>query len=117
MSQSFKIFVNIYDHNQLCIVDYKYHDKIENKIQFNKEIRIILIANKNDSEEVIPNEFEYSSCWDNNHKPDNLFKNKGYFCTKSNSNEYILFKFDKDYIFKKIYYKIILIMTKQELKK
>ena len=47
---------------------------------------------------------ESSSFWDDDYEPDNLLKYKGYFCTESNLNEYILFTFDKDYIFKKIEY-------------
>ena len=85
LNQNFETFVNVYDNNQLCIIDYIYHENINNNNNRIIEKIIPMKLIKNNSE-VIPIECESSSCWDDDYKPDNLFKNKGYFCTKSNSN-------------------------------
>ena len=104
ISQRFQKFINIYDNNQLCILDYMYENHYNNQNNDNKN-EIILI--KDNNSEIIPPSFIYSSIYDSEYDPKNLFKEKEYYCSKTKKNEFITFDFEKEYYFNKIIVKYI----------
>ena len=104
-----KIFLNknlskfIYlleDDNQINEIEFTSNKKI-NFREENEQI-LELKLNKENREEIVPTIHAYSSYYDKDYKPQNILYEKDYFCTKKNKNEFITFKFDKEYNFYKI---------------
>ena len=97
MTQNFSKFIYLYeDNNQISIINLKLNellDKIDNNI--NDKI-ILKIDNQG---EVIPIIHQFSSIYDNDYKAENVLREEGYYCSKTNTNEFITFKFDKAYYF------------------
>ena len=101
MNQDFYKFVYLFeDNNQLGIIDCNLNKKFDN-INQNEPYFSILLKRDN-SKEVIPQICGYSSYYDKDCEPNNILSDKGYFSTKTNKNENISFKFDKEYCFYKI---------------
>jgi hypothetical protein len=100
LNQGFKKFINIYDNNQLCIMDYVCEQNLIN----NNEMRRTQINLNYDYEnlEIIPKDISCSSTYDSSYCPQNLFKSYSYYCSETNKNEYILFDFEREYCFRKI---------------
>ena len=99
LNENFKKFVGLYDNNQLCIINYTLNKNIENNNNEDKNDISELIFRKDNSIEVIPSIDLFSSSYDYDYKPKNLFINNSYYCSKSNKNEYIQFNFKKEYYF------------------
>ena len=99
LNENFKKFVGLYDNNQLCIINYTLNKNIENNNNEDKNDISKLIFRKDNSIEVIPSIDLFSSSYDYDYKPKNLFINNSYYCSKSNKNEYIQFNFKKEYYF------------------
>ena len=52
--------------------------------------------------EIIPIVYKFSSKYNDSYKPEKVLEEDGYYCTKTNKDEFITFKFDKEYCFTKI---------------
>ena len=113
LTKEFKKIINIYDNNQLCIIDYIYKNELINESVHINEINLI----KDNKSEIIPPSSTYSSIYDEDYTPKNLFIEKEYYCSKSNNNEFIQFDFQKDYCFNKIVVSYIDKYKKGRLKK
>ena len=101
LTKNFKKFIYSYeDDNQLVISNLKLNKPLEQKD--NKEINYKINLKKDNNSEIIPSIHDYSSLYDKDYGPEKLSNEKGYFCTRGNNNEYITFKFDKEYWFLKI---------------
>jgi len=99
LNENFKKFVGLYDNNQLCIIDYTLIKNIkDNNDERAKDISELKFIKDNDIE-VIPSIDIFSSSYDYDYKPKNLFINNSYYCSKTNKNEYIQFNFKKEYYF------------------
>ena len=99
LNENFKKFVGLYENNQLCIINYTLIKNIENNNNEDKKDLSELKFRKDNNIEVIPSIDLYSSSYDYDYKPKNLFINNSYYCSKSNKNEYIQFNFKKEYYF------------------
>jgi len=97
VNQNFKKLVHLYDNNQLCIIDYIYDENIEDNNINNENIMKINLSK--DAEKVIIFIFNFSSCYDNKYHPEKLFTKESYYCSKSNSNEFITFNYKEEYYF------------------
>ena len=113
LNKEFKKIINIYDNNQLCIIDYIYKNELINENVHINEINLI----KDNESEIIPPSSTYSSIYNEDYSPKNLFIENEYYCSKSNNNEFIQFDFQKEYCFNKIVVTYIDKYTKGRLKK
>ena len=107
LAKNFKKLIYLYeDDNQIGLINIKLSKTLEQ--QNNNKINFKISLKKDNNSEIIPSIHEYSSLYDNDndYSPERLLTEKGYFCTKGNSNEFITFKFDKEYCF----YKIVIIV-------
>ena len=95
-------FINIYENNQLCIVDYKLNEK-EKKDEHNDENNfknIIRIEIKQlYKRQIIPKIIEHSKILKNEYHPSMLFSDKSYYSSDKGSKHYIYMDFSKDYYF------------------
>ena len=100
-NQKFKKMVQIYDNNQLCIMDYNYEEENTEIINVeNKENIMKINLSKDNEKEIEPSSIEHSSIYNNDSHPKYLFKKeKKYFCSKSNSKVYLIFHFKPNYYF------------------
>jgi len=88
------------DNNQISEINFTYEN--QNFREENYQIEQIKLTKEN-QKEVIPNIFNYSSFYDEDYHPNNILDEKNYFCTRNNRNEFIIFQFDREYCFYKIY--------------
>ena len=98
LNQDFHKFLYLYeDKNQLGLIDCTFDKKIEYSNKNKQNLKIILT--KDNLSEIVPTIYDFSSYYkdDKDYEPNNVLKDKGYYCTKTNKNEYITFKFDKEY--------------------
>ena len=98
LNQDFHKFLYLYeDKNQLGLIDCTFDKKIEYRNKNKQNLKIILT--KDNLSEIVPTIYDFSSYYkdDKDYEPNNVLKEKGYYCTKTNKNEYITFKFDKEY--------------------
>ena len=102
LTQNFNKFLYLYEeNNQIGIIDLKLNKPLKQKD--NNEINFKLNLKKDNNIEIIPSIYKYSSLYSDDYCPDQLLKEEdGYFCTKQNIKEFIIFKFDKEYCFYKI---------------
>ena len=99
---SYNKIINLCDDNQLFILDHIEKDKINNfnDIAINNDIKKLNIVSNN--LHVITSAIidSFSSCYDRKYKPECLFLENSYYCSKTRENEFIVFKFEKEYFFK-----------------
>ena len=99
---SYNKIINLCDDNQLFILDHIEKDKINNfnDIAINNDIKKLDIVSNN--LHVITSAIidSFSSCYDRKYKPECLFLENSYYCSKTRENEFIVFKFEKEYFFK-----------------
>ena len=95
VNQNFKKLGHLYDNNQLCILDYIYDENIEDNNLNNENIMKINLS----KDEHIIIEYIYSSIYANKYHPEKLFTEESYFCSKSNSNEFITFNYKEETYF------------------
>ena len=101
LNKDFSKFIYLFkDSNQLGVVDFTLNKQFGEDNQNSQNIRIILKSD-NDSE-IHPKIHDYSSFYSEDYKPNKLFEEKEYYCSKAKANEFITFKFDKEYSFCKI---------------
>ena len=105
LNKNFSKFIYLFeDNNQISLIDFSLNKKLkENENKQNLNIKL----KKDNLKEVIPVIYKFSSCYDNNkYRPEKILdETENYFCTKkinSNSEENIVFKFDREYCFNKI---------------
>ena len=101
-NQNFKKMVQLYDNNQLCIMDYNYDEKNNEVINIdNKENIMKINLSKDNKKEIETSSITYSSVYrgKEQYHPIYLFKKEKYFCSESNSKEYIIFNFKRNYYF------------------
>ena len=89
--------------------------------QNNNNIINLNIVLKRDinNKEIFPKIYEYSSCYSYDYKPEKLLNDNDdeYYCTRTNKNEFITFKFLEEYCFNKIYITFTRSYKKSRLKK
>ena len=85
------------DNNQISEIDFSLYKNLDVREEINQILQISLI--KENKKEVIPQIRDFSSFYDKSYSPRNLLNEKDYFCTKTNKNEFIIFRFDKEYCF------------------
>ena len=101
LTDNFSKFIYLYeDNNQISIINLKINNQLEQKNQIELNNKIVL--KKDNEEEIIPSIYQFFSVYSNEYIAENVLKEEGYFCTKTNMKEFISFKFDKEYCFKRI---------------
>ena len=97
LTQNFSKFIYLYeDNNQISIINLKLNKELE---QNNNELINKIDLKRDNQTEIIPIVSGFSSIYNNDYKLENVLKEEGYYCTKTNNNEFITFKFDKEYCF------------------
>ena len=97
LTQNFSKFIYLYeDNNQISIINLKLNKELE---QNNNELINKIDLKRDNQTEIIPIVSGFSSIYNNDYKLENVLKEEGYYCTKTNENEFITFKFDKEYCF------------------
>lgn len=89
------------DNNQISEIDFSLYENINFREEINNIVEIRLT--KENRREVIPTINKYSSFYDKDYSPNNILYEKNYFCTRNNRDEFIIFQFDREYCFYKIY--------------
>ena len=97
LTQNFSKFIYLYeDTNQIGIINLKLNKQLE---QNNNELINKINLKRDNQTEVIPIVHQFSSIYNNDYNSEKVLKEEGYYCTKTNKNEFITFKFDKEYCF------------------
>ena len=97
LTQNFSKFIYLYeDNNQIGIINLKLNKQLE---QNNNELINKIDLKRDNQTEIIPIVYQFSSIYNNDYNSEKVLKEEGYYCTKTNKNEFITFKFDKEYCF------------------
>ena len=74
-NQNFKKIVQLYDNNQLCIMDYNYKEEKNEVINIeNKENIMKINLSKDNKKEIVPSSIRFSSIYDKDSHPNYLFQ-------------------------------------------
>ena len=98
LTQNFSKFIYLCeDNNQIGIINLNKQLKQNNNEFINK-----IDLKRDNKTEIIPIVYQFNSKYDDDYNPEKVLKEEGYYCSKSNQNEFITLKFDKEYWFTRI---------------
>ena len=100
LTQNFSKFIFLYEgNNQIGIINLKLNKQLE---QNNNEFMNKIDLKRDNKTEIIPIVYQFNSKYKEDYIPEKVLMEEGYYCSKSNNNEFITFKFDKEYCFTRI---------------
>ena len=101
LTQNYNKFIYLYeDNNQISIVNLQLNKQLE--LNNNSNINNKIVLKRDNQAEIIPIVYQFSSIYSNSYIPEKVLLEEGYYCTKSNKDEFITFKFDREYCFTRI---------------
>ena len=104
LAENLSKFIYLYeDDNQIGIIDLTLNKYLEQNDNDKNNLKYQVNLKKDHDTEIIPKISRFSSFFSDEFEPAKILEDDGYFCTKTNKNEFITFKFDREYCFYKIY--------------